>query len=190
MNESTSSSASSPTEEVACFAGGCFWCLQPVFDACEGVLATRVGYIGGDSPNPSYREVCSGTTGHVEAIEIRFDPTQVDFRQLLDLYWRSIDPTDGDGQFADRGSQYRPVIYYHDEDQRWMAHKSLGELAASRRFTDPIRVSIEAAKPFYPAEDEHQAYYQTCASHYQQYKEGSGRGPFLRRTWGDDLPPV
>lgn len=170
-------------EQTATFAGGCFWCMQPPFDNTKGVIQTRVGYTGGDEENAKYRMVASGATGHYEAVEVVFDPEQVSFQTLLDVFWRNINPVQGDGQFADRGPQYRTAVFYHSDHQRDEALASRGRLQSSGAFEGGIETEILPVKPFYPAEEEHQGYYQKNAAHYEQYKEGSGRGPFLRRTW-------
>ncbi len=171
-------------KKLATFAGGCFWCMQPPFDALEGVVATRVGYCGGRVAGPTYEQVCGGETGHAEAVEVEYDPAKVGYERLLDVFWRQIDPTTVDRQFADAGSQYRTAIFYHDETQRKAAEASKAALAKSGRFERPIVTEIVAAPPFYPAEDYHQKYYQKRALHYKLYKAGSGRESFIERTWG------
>ncbi|MBF0569575.1 MAG: peptide-methionine (S)-S-oxide reductase MsrA [Candidatus Omnitrophica bacterium] len=168
----------------ATFAGGCFWCMQPPFAQLEGVVSTTVGYTGGDKPDPTYEEVSSGTTGHVEAIQVVYDPNKVSYDVLLGLFWRSIDPTDPRGQFADQGSQYRTAIFYQDEEQRRLAEESKKLLTGSGRFRKPIATAILPAKPFYPAEEYHQQYYRTHSIQYKLYKKGSGREDFLEKTWG------
>ncbi|MBI5449933.1 MAG: peptide-methionine (S)-S-oxide reductase MsrA [Gammaproteobacteria bacterium] len=169
---------------IATFAGGCFWCMQPPFDQLAGVLATEVGYSGGTVPNPSYQQICSGTTGHAEVIQVRYDAARVSYQQLLDCFWHNIDPTVVDRQFVDTGSQYRTVIFYHDEAQRQLAEHSKRELQQSGRYPQPIVTSIIAAMPFYPAEDYHQDYYQKCPLRYQNYHHHSGRDEFLDKVWG------
>lgn len=168
----------------ALFAGGCFWCMQPPFDKVDGVIATRVGFAGGVRKNPTYQEVSSGKTRHTEAIEVRFDPAKVSYERLLRVFWRSMDPTDTGGQFADRGSQYRPAIFYLSEAQRKTAERSKAALAASGRFKKPVVVPIVPATAFYPAERYHQKYYLTNPARYRGYKVGSGRAGFLKRVWG------
>jgi methionine-S-sulfoxide reductase len=170
--------------KTATFAGGCFWCMQPPYDQLPGVVSTTVGYTGGFKPYPTYEEVSSGQTGHLEAVRIVYDPAKVDYNDLLRIFWQSIDPTDPGGQFADQGSQYHTAIFYHDEEQRKLAEASKAELAASGRFKKPIVVPILLAKPFYPAEDHHQKYYRKSTIHYKMYKAGSGREGFLNQTWG------
>ncbi len=170
--------------ERAVFAGGCFWCMQPAFDRLKGVISTAVGYTGGEVENPSYEQVCSGKTGHVEAIEIVFDPSIITFRELIETFWKNIDPTQPNGQFADTGAQYRTVIYYHDESQKRAAEASRQELESSGKFGRRIVTDIEPAKQFYRAEEHHQEYYLKNPTHYTFYKKGSGRESFLERVWG------
>ena len=174
-----------PGLSVATFAGGCFWCMEGPFEALEGVVDAISGYTGGPEPAPRYADVARGRTGHTEAVQVIFDPTRITYAALLDVYWRQIDPSDGGGQFADRGPQYRPVIFVHDDAQRAAAEASRAAMEASGRFRAPIVVPIEDAAAFWIAEDEHQNYYRTNPTHYQRYRRGSGREGFLRRTWGD-----
>lgn len=171
---------------VATFAGGCFWCMQQPFDNLKGVVKTEVGYTGGHKVNPTYEEVCSETTGHAEAVRVNYDPAVVDYNALLDVFWMNIDPTTVDGQFADRGTQYRTAIFYHGAEQKKAAEKSKAKLVASGKFDKPIVKEITAASVFYPAENHHQSFYQKNAAHYQRYKIGSGRDGFIKRMWGDD----
>jgi methionine-S-sulfoxide reductase len=170
--------------ETATFAGGCFWCMQPPFDKTRGVVSTVVGYAGGPEKNPTYEQVSAGRTGHREAVQVRFDPAQVSYEQLLEIFWRSIDPTQADGQFADIGTQYRTAIFFHSEEQRRRAEASKARLAASGKFRRPIAVEILPAGPFYAAEEYHQKYYLKNPAAYKRYAIGSGRVPFLDRTWG------
>lgn len=169
----------------ASFAGGCFWCMQPPYDKMKGVISTRVGYTGGHKKNPTYEEVCRGTTGHAEAVEITYDPSQVSYEELLDLFWRNIDPTAKDRQFADQGTQYRTAIFYHDDEQRRLAEGSKEVLERSGRFPHPIMTEIAPASEFYPAEEYHQAYYVKNPVRYGLYKVGSGRESFIGSMWGD-----
>jgi methionine-S-sulfoxide reductase len=171
---------------IALFAGGCFWCMEPPFAKLDGVLAVVSGYTGGHMENPTYREVCSGTTGHTEAIEITYDPDKVSYDELLDVFWANIDPTDASGQFVDRGSQYRTGIFYLDEEQKHQAEASRKRLAESRRFDSPIVTEITAATTFYPAEDYHQNYYKENAVRYNLYRYNSGRDRYLKKVWGKD----
>jgi peptide methionine sulfoxide reductase msrA/msrB len=170
----------------AIFAGGCFWCMEPPFENLDGVDAVISGYSGGTEENPTYEEVSAGKTSHLEAIQIVYDPSKVSFRELLDIYWMQIDPTDDGGQFADRGDQYRTAIFYSDEEEKRVAEESRDELAQSGRFDKPIVVPIVAAGHFYPAERYHQDYYKKNSVHYKRYREGSGRAGYLRRTWGEE----
>jgi len=168
----------------AIFAGGCFWCMQPAFDRLDGVISTAVGYTGGTVEKPTYEQVCSGRTGHVEAIEIVFEPARISFRELIETFWQNIDPTQANGQFADKGPQYRPVIFYQNEDQRLQAEASKRELEQSGRFAGRIATEIEPAKPFHKAEEYHQEYYLKEPTRYILYKIGSGRASFLEKIWG------
>ncbi len=170
---------------IATFAGGCFWCMQPPFDNARGVVSTRVGYTGGHVPNPTYAQVSAGTTGHLEAVEVTYDPKQITFDALLKIFWHNIDPTQGDGQFVDRGPQYHTAIFYHDEDQRRAAETSKAQLAASGRFDGPIVTKILPAGPFYPAEDYHQHFSDKNPLRYEIYRSGSGRSRYIERTWGE-----
>lgn len=171
-------------QEIATFAGGCFWCMESPYAKINGVLDVKVGYTGGKRPDPTYEQVSTGTTGHREAVQITFDPDRVSFGRLLEIFWRQIDPTDANGQFADQAPQYRTAVFYHDEEQRRLAEASKQALAASGRFSSPIATEILPAAPFYPAEDHHQKYYATHPLQYQTYRLGSGRQSFLDRIWG------
>lgn len=171
-------------QEIAIFAGGCFWCMQPVYDDIKGVLSTRVGYIGGKVPNPTYEQVSMGNTGHAEAIEVKFDPTEVSYEKLLDLFWINIDPTVLNRQFADKGTQYRTAIFYTSEEQKKSALKSKDALEQSKKYDKPIVTEITAATTFYPAEDYHQAYYSKNPIHYNFYKKASGREDYIKRNKG------
>ena len=167
----------------ALFAGGCFWCLEPAFDLIPGVLETTVGYCNGATSSPTYEEVCSGRSGHYEAINVKYDPSKVTYEQLLATFWKTIDPTQVDGQFADRGSQYLSAIFYFDESQRLAAEASKQQLAQSGKFSAPIATKILAAITFYAAEEDHQEYYRKNPEHYQNYAAGSGRKGFIQKVW-------
>ena len=169
--------------EVATLAGGCFWCMQPPFDRLEGVESTIVGYTGGVEESPVYQEVAGGQTSHVEAVQVRFDPEVVTYEEVLDVFWRSIDPTDDGGQFADRGDHYRTAIFVHDDIQRQVAEDSRDELARTGPFDDPIVTEIRQAETFWVGEEYHQDYYLKNPDHYQSYYVGSGRAGFLEDTW-------
>ena len=175
-------------EQLATFAGGCFWCMEPPFEALAGVRSVVSGYTGGKEKAPTYAQVSSGRTGHTEAVQVIFDPKTVSYATLVDTFWRSMDPTDARGQFADRGAQYRPGIFTHDAQQRQEAQRSKQALAKSKRFSKPIVVEITDYDAFYPAEAYHQDYYKTHSKHYKAYRRGSGREGFLRRVWGQPRP--
>ncbi len=176
----------------ATFAGGCFWCMEPSFAGLPGVLEVVSGYTGGKTANPTYEDVCAGNTGHAEAVRVRFDPAVIRYEELLDLFWRNIDPTDGGGQFADRGNQYRSAIFYHDAAQKAAAEASRDALEASGVLPGPVKTGIEAAGPFYPAEEYHQQFCRKRPLRYQAYREGSGRPAGLAALWGigDKKPPA
>lgn len=176
---------------TAVFAGGCFWCTESDFEKVPGVLEVVSGYTGGHVAHPTYEEVSAGGTGHVEAVKVLYDPARVTYAQLLDWFWRHVDPTDARGQFVDRGSQYRSVIFYADKEQRRLAEASKEKLAASGRFDKPIVTQILPLGPFYPAEAYHQDYYRKNPLRYHYYRWGSGRDQFLERVWGKELnvPP-
>lgn len=154
------------------------------FDSLDGIEAVVSGYTGGEKPNPTYEEVCSNLTGHVEAVEITFQPDIFPYEKLLDVFWTQIDPTDPGGQFFDRGSSYATAIFYHSEEQRLAAENSKQELENSGKFNKPVATKILEAKPFYPAEDYHQDYYKKNPAHYNRYSIGSGRAAFIERNWG------
>jgi peptide-methionine (S)-S-oxide reductase len=181
----TSAQAPAATLGKATFAGGCFWCVEADFDKVDGVVSTTSGYIGGRLPKPTYAQVSAGTTGHTEAVEIVFDPRRVSYEQLLETYWVSVDPTVGDRQFCDIGSQYRPAIFVHDEAQRRAAEASKAKATREKPFREPIVVPIETASTFYPAEDYHQDYYRKNPIRYRHYRSGCGRDARLRQLWGD-----
>jgi peptide methionine sulfoxide reductase msrA/msrB len=170
--------------DVAMFAGGCFWCMQPPFEKIGGVTKVSVGYTGGHKANPTYEEVCRGNTGHYEAVKVEYDPSVVVYQKLLDVFWSSIDPTDPAGQFADRGQQYETAIFYHSEEQKSLAEHSKHELQKSGRFNRPIATKIIKASAFYEAEGYHQNYSKKCPLRYKMYRKGSGREEFLKKTWG------
>lgn len=169
---------------LATFAGGCFWCMHPPYDHVPGVIKTTVGYMGGQVPSPSYEQICTGKTGHSEVVQIEYDPSKVTYETLLNIYWKNIDPTNDNGQFADLGPQYKPIIFVHDEGQRHAAEASKKALAATHKFKRPIVVKIEPATTFYPAEGYHQCYYKKETTHYERYKKGSGRADFIEKNWG------
>jgi methionine-S-sulfoxide reductase len=179
-----SAMAASPAAvtQTALFGGGCFWCMQPSFDATKGVVATSVGYAGGEAKTATYDAVSTGTTSHVEVIQVTFDPQHVSYEWLLEIYLENIDPTDEGGQFADRGPQYHTVIFYENAAQHDAAKKALAAIAP--KFAPaPIAVRLREIAPFYPAEDYHQRYYQKNSAHYNTYKKGSGRADFIEKNW-------
>jgi peptide methionine sulfoxide reductase msrA/msrB len=173
------------TPRQATFAGGCFWCTEADFEKVPGVLKVVSGYTGGSKKNPTYEEVSAGTTAHVEAIQVYYDPSRVSYKTLLDYFWRHIDPTDPGGQFVDRGQQYRGIIFYHDEEQRQIAEKSKEELGHSGKFSKPIVTEIKPFTVFYPAEEYHQDYFKKNPIRYKFYRYNSGRDQFLKKTWGE-----
>ena len=170
--------------KTAVFAGGCFWCMQKPYDQTRGVLKTVVGYSGGSEVNPTYEQVAGKKTGHREVIEVTYDPARVSYQQLLDIFWRQIDPTQADGQFADIGLPYRAAIFCANDEEKKLAEASKEKLSASGKFQKPIVTDILAGAPFYPAEDYHQKYYEKNAADYQSYYVGSGRAGFLQKMWG------
>ncbi|MBP2016784.1 peptide methionine sulfoxide reductase msrA/msrB [Symbiobacterium terraclitae] len=171
--------------QLATFAGGCFWCMVSPFEEQPGIHKVVSGYTGGHKANPTYEEVCAGTTGHFEAVQITFDPAVFPYERLLDIFWQQIDPTDPGGQFHDRGDSYRTAIFYHNEEQRRLAEASKAALEASGRFDRPIATLILPAGPFYPAEEYHQNYHKKNPVHYQRYRIASGRDAFIRKHWRD-----
>jgi peptide methionine sulfoxide reductase msrA/msrB len=178
-------SASNQNIKKAVFAGGCFWCMEPPYSFIDGVIDVKAGYTGGHVENPTYRQVSSGTSGHYEAIEITYDPQKVDYRKLLDIFWKNIDPTDDGGQFADRGTQYLTAIFYADENQKKVAEESKKQLNESGKFKTPVTTAILPAEKFYEAEDYHQDYAAKNPRSYESYKIGSGRAGFIKRVWGE-----
>jgi peptide methionine sulfoxide reductase msrA/msrB len=172
--------------KTATFAGGCFWCVEADFEKVDGVVEAISGYTGGKLENPTYKAVSAGGTGHTEAVQVIYDPEKVTYSQLLDVFWRHMDPTDADGQFVDRGSQYRPGIFYHDEQQKRLAEASKAALEKSGRFSRPIATEITMLTTFYRAEEYHQDYYQKNGIRYKLYRTGSGRDAYLKKTWGDE----
>ncbi|MEG0285147.1 MAG: peptide-methionine (S)-S-oxide reductase MsrA [Vagococcus sp.] len=170
-------------KETAILAGGCFWCMVKPFDQYPGIISIVSGYTGGHKENPTYQEVCSGKTGHTEAVKIEFDPSEITYEKLLSIYWQQTDPTDAFGQFEDRGDSYRPVIFYTSETQKQIAEKSKQELADSGRYLDPIVTTIEEASPFYSAEEYHQDFYKKDPERYSL--SSANRKNFLKNVWGE-----
>jgi peptide-methionine (S)-S-oxide reductase len=174
----------------ATFAGGCFWCVESDFDKVPGVVSTTSGYIGGRVANPTYEQVAAKGTGHAEAVEIVFDPKRVSYAQLVDYFWRTIDPTTKDRQFCDAGSPYRTAIFVHDAAQLAAANASRAALEKSKPFKEPIVTEVVMAGPFYAAEDYHQDYYQKNPLRYKYYRNGCGRDARITQLWGGlPMPP-
>jgi len=169
--------------EKAVFAGGCFWCMEPPFEELEGVIEVIAGYTGGTKENPTYEEVCSGTTGHYEAVEVTYDPSKISYEKLLDVFWRQIDPVNPQGQFADIGPQYRTAVFYLNRKQKKLAQQSKRKLQESGRFKGDIATQILEASTFYKAEERHQNYYKSCPLDYGLYSAGSGRKKYLKDKW-------
>lgn len=169
--------------ETATFAGGCFWCIEGTFSHLDGVTKATSGYTGGSEKNPTYEQVSSKQTGHLEAVEVQFDPNIISYQELLEVFWRNIDPTDENGQFADRGNQYTTAIFYHTEKQKHEAEKSKKQLEQSQKFDKPIVTQILKAGPFYEAEEYHQEYSKKNPIRYKLYKIGSGRDSFINNHW-------
>lgn len=172
--------------ETATFAGGCFWCMEPPFDELPGVVSTTSGYTGGHTKRPTYEQVSAGVTGHAEAVEVIYDPTRITYAQLLDVFWKNIDPLVSNRQFCDVGTQYRSAIYYHTEAQKGLAEASKHTLAASGRFRQPIVTEIAAASAFYRAEEYHQDYYKKNPIRFNFYKYRCGRAQRLEELWGKE----
>ncbi|WP_102692369.1 peptide-methionine (S)-S-oxide reductase MsrA [Rummeliibacillus pycnus] len=173
------------TTAKATFAGGCFWCMVKPFDEQPGIESIISGYTGGYVENPTYQQVCSDLTGHLEAVQITFDPEVYPYEKLVETFWTLIDPTDAGGQFHDRGRSYMTAIFYHDEEQKGIAEASKKALEESGKFNMPIVTKILEAKPFYKAEPYHQYYYKKNPTHYELYSIGSGRVAFQQQHWGN-----
>ncbi|MFO7764045.1 MAG: peptide-methionine (S)-S-oxide reductase MsrA [Wenzhouxiangellaceae bacterium] len=179
------SSAAADETRVATFGGGCFWCMEPPYDELDGVISTTSGYMGGDVDDPSYEQVTRGGTGHVEVVQVEYDPEIVDYRKLLEVYWRNVDPLTDNRQFCDAGESYRPVIFAHGERQKALARASKQALIESDRFDRPIIVPVEPAKQFWPAEQYHQDYYRKNPVRYKYYRWRCGRDQRLEELWGE-----
>ncbi len=171
---------------VATFAGGCFWCVESDFDKVDGVLSTISGYMGGRTKNPTYKQVSAGGTGHAEVVQITYDPGKVSYQRLLDVFWRTVDPLDGGGQFCDRGDQYRTAIFAHTEEQKRLAEASKAALDKSGRFKQKIATEITPASEFTHAEDYHQDFYKRNPVRYQYYRFGCGRDARVKALWGEE----
>ncbi|MCP5069254.1 MAG: peptide-methionine (S)-S-oxide reductase MsrA [bacterium] len=173
------------TVATATFAGGCFWCMEPPFDALDGVVSTTSGYIGGHVRNPTYKQVSAGGTGHAEAVQVIYDPSKVGYPELLEIFWRNIDPVAVDRQFCDHGDQYRSAIFTHNAEQAKLAEASRASLASSGKFAAPIATQVVAASEFWPAEDYHQDYYRRNPVRYKYYRHRCGRDARLEAIWGE-----
>jgi peptide-methionine (S)-S-oxide reductase len=176
--------ASPPQQAVATFAGGCFWCMEPPYDKLAGVISTTSGYMGGTKRNPTYEEVSTGRTGHTEVVQVAYDPSQVTYARLLEVFWRNIDPTVADRQFCDAGSQYRTAIFYHSPEQQRLAEASKAALEKTKPFKQPIVTPVQAAGELWRAEDYHQDYYKKNPVRYKYYRTGCGRDARLKELWG------
>lgn len=185
--KSTDMSLEDSQLKKATFAGGCFWCVESDFEKVDGVAEAVSGYAGGHKDNPTYREVTAGGTGHTEAVQVYYDPIKTSYDQLLNVFWKHVNPTDAGGQFVDRGDQYRTAIFYHDEEQKLQAEASKRELQESGRFDKPIVTEIVPLTRFFQAEDYHQDYYKKSALRYKLYRYNSGRDQFLKKAWGEDM---
>jgi peptide methionine sulfoxide reductase msrA/msrB len=188
MDQKSSDKTTNPAgrQAAAVFAGGCFWCTESDFEKVDGVIEAVSGYTGGEKANPTYKEVSAGATRHAEAVQVIYDPDRISYAELLEVFWRHVDPTDDGGQFVDRGYQYRSAIFYASDEERRQAEASRDRLAASGRFDKPIVTEIVPLGAFYPAEDYHQDYYKTNPIRYRWYRSGSGRDQFLTKTWKDE----
>jgi peptide methionine sulfoxide reductase msrA/msrB len=189
MNDQNDMSHKMPanaTVDTATFAGGCFWCVEAPFDKLDGVYSAVSGYAGGTVKNPTYEQVCTGKTGHAESVQILYDPNVISYWELLEEYWRNVDPTDPGGSFYDRGSQYRSVIFYHNQTQKMLAEKSKMQLETMKIFNKPIVTQIEPYTNFYQAEDYHQNFCRVNPIRYNSYRKGSGRDEFIENVWGSD----
>ena len=172
-----------PAAAVATFGAGCFWCVEEAFDKVPGVISTTSGYMGGHTKNPTYPQVSAGNTGHNEVVQVAYDPAKVSYAQLLDTFWRNIDPTQANGQFCDHGSQYRSEVFYHNEDQRKAAEASKAKLLKDKPFTGDIKTLITKSAEFYSAEEYHQDYYKKNPVRYSYYKTSCGRVARLKEVW-------
>ena len=181
----SAAAASAAPPLKATFAGGCFWCMEPPFEALAGVISVTSGYTGGKKTKPTYQEVSAGGTGHAEAVQIVYDPAVISYQQLLDVYWHNIDPTTADRQFCDSGDQYRSAIFYHDAVQERLAKASRAKLEKEKPFREPVVTEITPAATFYPAEEYHQDYYKKNPLRYKYYRTGCGRDKRLKQLWGD-----
>jgi len=171
--------------ELATFAGGCFWCMESAFESTEGVIEAISGYTGGHIPNPSYEQVNTKTTGHLEAVQVYYVPSEITYEELLEVFWRNVNPTDDGGQFVDRGAQYTTAIFYSTTEEQTVAEASKQALESSMRFSEPIVTTIRELDVFYEAEEYHQDYYKKNVVRYKMYESLSGRNEFKRDNWGE-----
>jgi peptide methionine sulfoxide reductase msrA/msrB len=169
--------------EIATFAGGCFWCVESAFEGHEGIGDVISGYMGGKVDNPTYEQVSSGKTGHAEVVQVPFDPGKISYWQLLEIFFQQIDPTDADGSFVDRGSQYRPAVFFHDDEQKKQALEMIAKINSAEVFDTPVATQVVQASQFYPAEDYHQDYHKKNPIRYKFYRTGSGRDRFIQNFW-------
>ena len=187
-DESTANSnPANLNEKVATFAGGCFWCVEAGFEKVLGVRDAVSGYTGGTTKNPNYKQVSKGGTGHIEAVQVFYDPKQISYNELLEVFWRQIDPTDNQGQFVDRGQSYKPAIFYANDMEKKSIQQSIQRLSNSKRYDKPINIEVSPAVTFYVAEDYHQDYYKKSPIRYKYYRFNSGRDQYLKQIWGDQL---
>jgi peptide-methionine (S)-S-oxide reductase len=178
------SGADGGSTAVATFAGGCFWCMEPPFDAVDGVVSTVSGFMGGKTPKPTYNQVSAGGTGHIEVLQVTYDPKKVGYEKLLEVYWRNVDPYDAGGQFCDRGHTYTTAIFTHNDEQKKLADASKAELVKSGPLKQPIVTDVRDAGPFTAAEDYHQDYYKKNPLRYKYYRYACGRDARLEAIWG------
>lgn len=169
---------------VATFAGGCFWCMEPPYDKLDGIVSTVSGYMGGKTPNPTYKQVTAGGTGHAEVLQVTYDPKKVNYQKLLDVFWRNIDPYDKNGQFCDKGDSYRSGIFYHNDEQKTLAEASKANIQKTGPLSKPVATEVTAASTFTKAEEYHQDYYQKNPIQYYFYRNGCGRDAKLDQLWG------
>ena len=174
---------SAPKQEIATLAGGCFWCVESDLEKIPGVLSVVSGYSGGTTKKPTYKQVSSGKTGHIESVRVTFDPEKISYQKLLESFWKIVDPTDQGGQFVDRGHQYSTAIFFHNQKQKKIALKSKKQLQESRRYKKPVITPIIPSSTFYPAEEYHQDYYKKNPIRYRFYRYRSGRDQFLKKVW-------
>ena len=186
MNGTSVSQSAKGNYAIATFAGGCFWCMERPFDELDGVISTTSGYTGGQTVDPTYEDVSAGGTGHAEAVQITYDPQKISYRELLAVYWPNTDPTTPDAQFCDHGDQYRPAIFYHNDEQRELAEETKEEIERTKTFSAPVVTEITKATAFYPAEEDHQDFYMKNPIRYKIYRFTCGRDARLATLWGTD----